>query len=159
MIRGLKTQSPSHSPLLREGQLPVSLHQFLLTRPYTRQISSSPFFWSMQRTAGMLSDREQASEDETLKLSLLLSLFDAIITYSIGEAYRPAYYLPADRTGVMHAHRVVVRSLIERATAGGLRRTSPMPALSGVMADFLEQLISFRRQSTRKTQSQPKVGE
>ena len=105
--------------------------------------SYDPFFGSWQRTAGLLSSREGSSEDKASRLSLLLNLFDAIITYSIGEAYRPAYYLPADRTGVMHAHRVVVRSLIERATAGGLRRTSPMPALSGVMADFLEQLISF----------------
>ena len=102
-----------------------------------------PFFWPVQRTAGMLSDREQATEDETLKLSLLLNLFEAVFTSSVGDACRPAHYLPADRTGVMHAHRVVVRSLIERATAAGLRPASPMPALSGVMADFLEQLISF----------------
>ena len=105
--------------------------------------SSEPFLWSLQRTAELFSVREGSSEDKESRLSLLLSLFDVIFTYSVGEAYRPAYYLPADRTGVMHAHRVVVRALIEGATAAGLRRTSPMPALSGVMADFLEQLISF----------------
>ena len=74
---------------------------------------------------------------------IILELWDAIFPYIIGEVYRPAYYLPADRTGVMHAHRVVVRSLIEGATSAGLRPTASMPALSGVMADFLQQLIEF----------------
>ena len=74
---------------------------------------------------------------------VILELWDAIFPYIIGEVYRPAYYLPADRTGVMHAHRVVVRSLIEGATSASLRPTASMPALSGVMADFLQQLIEF----------------
>ncbi len=74
---------------------------------------------------------------------LIWGLWDAIFPYTVGEVYRPAYYLPADRTGVMHAHRVLVRSLIDGATSAGLRPTASMPALSGVMADFLEQLIEF----------------
>ena len=74
---------------------------------------------------------------------LIWGLWDAIFPYTVGEVYRPAYYLPADRTGVMHAHRVLVRSLIDGATSAGLRPTASMPALSGVMADFLQQLIEF----------------
>lgn len=74
---------------------------------------------------------------------VIWELWDAIFPYTIGEVYRLAHYLPADRTGVMHAHRVVVRSLIEGATSAGLRPTASMPALSGVMADFLQQLIEF----------------
>ena len=103
----------------------------------------APFLWAIHQSAGSFSDLEEPSNGKSLRLSLLLNLFEAVFTFSVGEAYRPAYYLPADRTGVMHAHRVVVRSLIEGATAAGLRRTTGMPALSGVMADFLEQLISF----------------
>ena len=64
-----------------------------------------------------------------------------------------AHYLPADRTGVMHAHRVVVASLIERAPRTGIRRDTPLPALSGVLADFLEQLVGLsepRRRHTNK---------
>ena len=102
-----------------------------------------PFRWSLQGIAETLPGAADPDEDKTLRRTLLLHLFDAVFSYSVGEASRYAYYLPADRTGVMHAHRVVVRSLIERATAAGLRPASPMPALSGVMADFLEQLISF----------------
>ncbi len=75
--------------------------------------------------------------------AVLLDLLAAVFPYTVGEVYRPAHYLPADRTGVMHAHRVVVRSLIKGATTAGLRPASPLPALSGVMADFLERLIDF----------------
>lgn len=56
-----------------------------------------------------------------------------------------AYYLPADRTGIMHAHRVVVSSLIIGAVGGGLRRESPLESLSGVLVDFLERLIRPER--------------
>ena len=43
----------------------------------------------------------------------------------------------------MHAHRVVVSSLIGRASRAGLRQDAPLPVLSGVLADFLEQLIEL----------------
>ena len=72
----------------------------------------------------------------------------ADLAISIGASiFRPltnnSYYLPADRAGVMHSHRVVVGSLIERASYGGLRREEALPTLSGVLADFLSQLIQL----------------
>ena len=56
---------------------------------------------------------------------------------------RPAHYLPASRTGVMHAHRAVVSSLISNASRAGLRPSAGTPMLSGVLADFLQQLIEL----------------
>ena len=93
------------------------------------------------RFSGLLDRKNQDRKD--LKFRLLWILWNAIFPYTVGEVYRPAHYLPTDRTGVMHAHRVLVRSLIEGATSAGLRPTAPMPTLSGVMADFLQQLIEF----------------
>ena len=61
----------------------------------------------------------------------------------VGTMHKPIHYLPADRAGVMHAHRVVVSSLIGRASRAGLGVESPLPALSGVLADFLERLIEL----------------
>ena len=66
----------------------------------------------------------------------------------VGEAMvsplsRPAYYLPADRTGVMHAHQVVVASMISAAPMAGLRGNVSLPSLSGVLSDFLVQLLSL----------------
>ena len=57
--------------------------------------------------------------------------------------FRDAYYLPADRTGVMHSHQVVVSTLVQSATTAGLRPSSNIPMLSGVLADFLSQLIEM----------------
>ena len=70
-------------------------------------------------------------------------LADQAVAYAIGAMARPVHYLPADRAGVMHAHRVVVSSLIGRASHAGLAVESPLPALSGVLADFLEHLIDL----------------
>ena len=52
----------------------------------------------------------------------------------------PAFYLPADRSGVMHAHNVVVNALIGSGATTGLRPATRMPMLSGMLADFLAQL-------------------
>lgn len=43
----------------------------------------------------------------------------------------------------MHAHNVVVTALILSASTAGLRPAARMPMLSGVLADFLEQLIEI----------------
>ena len=67
----------------------------------------------------------------------------------VGELSRPAHYLPADRAGVMHAHRVVVSALVERSASAGLRNAPQIPTLSGVLADFLEQLIKLDEGESR----------
>ena len=72
----------------------------------------------------------------------------------VGPFSKSAYYLPADRTGIMHAHRVVVGSLIRGSSRGGLREEGPLPVLSGVVADFLERLVEMPgRLPTRKVSS------
>ncbi len=65
------------------------------------------------------------------------------LSHIVGPLGHPAHYLPADRAGVMHAHQVAVRGLIAGASRTSLRRDSPMPVLSGVLGDFLEQLVSL----------------
>ena len=59
----------------------------------------------------------------------------------LGSVCRRAHYLPADRTGVMHSHQVVVGALVQNASMGGLRPTADVPTLSGVLTDFLYQII------------------
>ena len=75
------------------------------------------------------------------------SFFRLIVAHlfraSIAPMRRRAYYLPADRTGVMHSHQVVVSTLIQGATTIGLRPSADIPMLSGVLADFLNQLIGM----------------
>lgn len=83
------------------------------------------------------------------------SLADLTVPHAFPPLHLPAFYLPADRTGVMHAHSVVVSALIEKASMAGLRPSAHTPMLSGVLADFLEQLIQidsppYRRQKIKK---------
>ena len=53
------------------------------------------------------------------------------------------YYLPAARSGIMQSHRVIASSLVARSTRAGLERFPEVPTLSGVVADFMEQLILY----------------
>ena len=66
-----------------------------------------------------------------------------ILTRGVLPELRPAFYLPADRTGLMNAHATVVSALIQSATLGGIRSADPVPPLSGVRGDFLEQLVGM----------------
>lgn len=70
----------------------------------------------------------------------LVRLVESYIGYPLN---RPAHYLPSDRAGVMHTHRVAVGSLIQRASYAGIQREESLPLLSGFIADFLRQLTEL----------------
>ena len=74
-------------------------------------------------------------------------LAQMLVPHAVGSVAHPVHYLPADRAGVMHAHRVVVSALIGRASWAGLDIASQWPALSGVLADFLDRLIVMGEES------------
>ena len=63
-------------------------------------------------------------------------LREAALPMLVSPLDRGASYLPADRTGAVHAHAAVVSGLIGSAASGGPRS----PLLSGVLADFLREL-------------------
>ena len=93
-----------------------------------------------------LDDPEAAGDPDTIGLGLgpgfrqfLSNLFQSMI----GPAGRRAFYLPADRTGVMHSHQVVVSALVQNASRAGLQPAATVPMLSGVLADFLTLLIGI----------------
>lgn len=91
--------------------------------------------------ASQYAELEDDEEKRELMAMIIGQLSRQVVSSTVDPLKHPAYYLPADRTGVMHAHRVVVASLIQRAPRGGLMHDTPLPALSGVLADFLEQLV------------------
>ena len=75
-----------------------------------------------------------------------------VLAHSLLPNRHPAFYLPADRTGLMNAHSTIVRTLIQSATMTGIRGADPVPPISGVRGDFLEQLVkmvSDRRERLR----------
>ena len=94
----------------------------------------------------------QDSANPTAQLLLSQYLIQDVAAW-VGAAMvrplsRPAHYLPADRTGVMHAHQVVVASMISSAPMAGLRGNVSLPNLSGVLSDFLVQLLSLGNADT-----------
>ena len=94
----------------------------------------------------MISVADQTEEQRQFsEWDLVESLADLVRSQLVAPLHLPAFYLPADRTGVMHAHSVVVSALIGNAPMAGLRPTPSTPMLSGVLADFLQQLIELKR--------------
>ena len=110
-------------------------------------------FFDELRSVRWLGD----SESETRIEFVLWRALDALTRLAkpsiVGLLQSPAYYLPADRTGIMHAHSVVVGALIQQASLAALRHTKPTPVLSGVLADFLEQLIELDGRRDHKSKS------
>ena len=54
-----------------------------------------------------------------------------------------SYYLPAARSGIMQSHGVIASSLVDRATRVGLEQFSEIPVFSGMITDFLKQIINY----------------
>ena len=119
-----------------------------LTKRGTKITASIPNILPRQirgDSASSLDDwiNESKLDEEWAIEGLLAVLANAVVSNMAAPLNRPAYYFPADRAGVMHAHQVAVRGLIASASRTGLRRDSPMPVLSGVLGDFLEQLVGL----------------
>ena len=96
----------------------------------------------------MLWQFRMPSADRTEQFKRYRQIFIAqLAEYQFRSMLSPicakAHYLPADRTGIMHAHQVVVGTLVQSATTAGLRPSTHVPTLSGVLADFLNALIEF----------------
>ncbi len=125
-----------------EASIPVEFRFWASRAAFDRRL---PVRW--RRNPSQLE--EDAKKD--LAISLLLALADEIASKNFGPLRRQAYFLPADRTGVMHAHQVVTRAIISGASRTALRSGTQMPSISGVLGDFLEQLVAFAGSLGRET--------
>ncbi len=101
-----------------------------------------------QRFRGLISSLKEDDQYAAIRFNLLVreflqSLYEMMLPSLIRPLQMPAFYLPADRTGIMHAHSVVVNALIASAPSAGLHPATRTPMLSGVLADFLEQIIAI----------------
>ena len=81
-------------------------------------------------------DRERLKETFTHEDLLELFLGESKIT-------RRRYYLPAARSNIMQSYRVIASSLVTRTTHAGLGSYSEFPTFSGVIADFMQQIILY----------------
>ena len=108
--------------------------------------------------------QQQASLENRADFQQKISGLGKIILLGLGVKHRrdAVYYLPADRGGVMHSHSVVVKALIQSAFHAGLRHQGPMPVLSGILGDFLMELVDMAKFSgpwfEQLFQSTPETG-
>ena len=143
---GSTLPSIEHKFVMHGGQNPS--HEFKTSVPpeVDLQLSTSASTLSFASTARRMQRFEKIQEPEAPVGTrwadiLIAALSDLATALPAGPLSRPAYYLPADRTGVMHAHRAVVGAVIDRAASAGLVDAPSVPTLSGVMVDFLRELI------------------
>ncbi len=99
--------------------------------------------WNVERT----NDWDRLPPQE--RAHLLGQVMDSLLRSVFHPLNANAFYLPASRTGVMHSHQTVVSALIQSATAAGRRPTASVPVLSGVLADFLDELLTLNRDPWR----------
>ena len=78
-------------------------------------------------------------------------LANSAASHAIAPLSKRAHYLPADRAGIMHSHQLFVRSLIASASRPVLQSDVPVPILSGVLGDFLEQLVALASVSQQES--------
>lgn len=103
--------------------------------------------------------RDKEDKKDYLKHEFFSQICIMLLPTLFGILNSQAFYLPADRTGVMHSHNVVVSALISSATAAGLRPSVQTPMLTGVLADFLEQLIDIEQRKSRLKQGSGRIAE
>ena len=99
--------------------------------------------------------RENEARWNAFSWDLMEHLAGVILPQIVGKLHAQAHYLPADRTGVMRTHRLLLGSLIEQAAQS--RRSDPLPDLSGVVSDFLRQLIQFGDLSDLQSGGMPEL--
>ena len=89
------------------------------------------------------TDRGISDFDGFLYWDTIDWFIERIMPYLVGALHLPAFYLPADRTGMVHAHGAMVGAMLANVPMVGLQPYTRTPMLSGVASDFLRQLIAL----------------
>lgn len=132
----------------------ITEHKFEMRAPFPlvpKQIDTEyfePELWRellylLLRNTGNIRERVNRN---AIASQILVYLVALVVSDIVGHLGAPVHYLPADRAGVMHAHQIAVRGIIDRASRIALRSEPQMPTLSGVLGDFLSQLVELADQ-------------
>ena len=87
--------------------------------------------------------RDVPGYDEGQVVGTLAAIAGGALSSSVGPLGHVAYYLPADRGGVIHTHQSLVRSLISGSARPAMHDATSPPPWSGVYSDFLEVLVGL----------------
>ena len=88
----------------------------------------------------------------------VIEILEKLIRNQIaGPLTFPAHYLPADRTGVLHTHHALVAGIIRNTPTAGRDQSSARPVLTGVLADFLQEMFEIDRMRSRDGDPMPEL--
>ena len=137
----LRRHAPNDPPFEHAFTVPAASGSLRVSLPEQAPLRFADMpVWFIQE---VVSEYRTSLDKKPPMQGLIDSLLVSVMRYTLGPASRPAHYLPADRTGVMHAHRAVLGSLVGRASSTGSPQDGPSPVLSGVLTDFLQQLLEL----------------
>lgn len=108
----------------------------------------------LRRIAHTLSTNDQSEDDQDFAVNeLFLVLVNLILPNLISPLDNQAFHLPAGRTGLIENYDKLVAGLLGQASVARIGSDSLAPALSGVVADFLAQLIDCASPAQRTPDS------
>ncbi len=159
--------SKSHVPIIHRLEIRKNNEKFTTSIPDGVQLTmdmdwqnrGAKMFQNIMEAQSTRSSQQQRELRDLYTFEIFESLTPIIHPLIVGPLINDAFYLPADRTGVMHAHSVVVSALIGSAAMAGVRPATRTPMLSGVLADFLEELIELGRRPNRRRKSRRSPGD
>lgn len=85
---------------------------------------------------------QRTKKDELADIGELI--FETAFTSFHNKLWREAYYMPAARSGIQQAHKALTSFLVSRSSLVGLEKIE-VPQLSGVVVDFLSNLIRLEK--------------
>ena len=106
----------------------------------------------------IVSGDEKSDEESDLFNRSVVAILEKFVRDRVaGFLTFPAHYLPADRTGMLHAHRALVGGIIRNTPMAGLHQSAATPMLTGVLVDFLQQIIEIDRTRVRNDDPVPEL--
>lgn len=93
----------------------------------------------IKMTGGNHSKRHNLSWEWGELLSIIKNQYISSWLNPLNES---VFYFPADRCGVINAHRAIVGAIVGNVASTGFRQTRSTPDLSGCLADFIQHLIN-----------------
>ena len=130
------------SSIPHEAQYRIKYGDFRQYFPLARSVLE------VSKRIGMLPDKSRELQREKRILDYYISrcvdsLTRLALPIAVGPLHTRAYFLPADRSGIMHAHRVAGIALAGRIPTAGLLPAISVPLLSGIRTDFLRELVGL----------------
>ncbi len=101
---------------------------------------------------GQPGSKERNSTAEELSSQMARRSLLALHKYLFRNLPTERYYLPASRSGIMQSHRVLTSVYMSTASLVGLRRME-VPTLSGIVGDFIGQLLTLETKRRRNVKS------